>query len=99
MLWKESSLRVDLRDRDQAAQLAAFSMYGVTVNRVDELSFRLRFRREEVQPAELIRRVVNEVQVLDLPMEEQPIEEVVRRTCSAEALQPADASTPESARP
>lgn len=99
MLWEESTLKVDLRDRDQAAQLAAFSMEGVGVERVDELSYRLRFRREEVQPAELIRRIVNEVQVLDLTMEEQPIEEVVRRIYTGEALHDVAHDAPENARP
>lgn len=99
MLWEESALKVDLRDRDQAALLAAFSMQGVRVERVDELSYRLRFRREEVPPAELIRRVVNEVRVLDLTMEEQPIEEVVRRIYTGEALHDGATVAPESARP
>ena len=99
MLWRESALKVDLRDRDQASLLAAFSMPGVTVERADELSYRLRFRREEVQPAELIRRIVNEVQVLDLTMEEQPIEEVVRRIYTGEALHDDAHAAPEGARP
>lgn len=99
MLWEESALKVDLRDRDQAALLAAFSMQGVRVERVDELSYRLRFRREEVPPAELIRRVVNEVRVLDLTMEEQPIEEVVRRIYTGEALHDGATAAPESMRP
>ncbi|MCZ2154098.1 MAG: ATP-binding cassette domain-containing protein [Bryobacterales bacterium] len=85
-LWSESALRIDLREREQASQIASFSMPGVTVERVDELSFRLRFHREQVQPAELIRRVVNEVPVRDLTLEEQPIEEVVRRIYTGEAL-------------
>jgi ABC-2 type transport system ATP-binding protein len=89
MLWKESSLKVDLRDREQAALLAAFIMPGVRVERLDELSYRLHFRREEVSSADLIRRIVNEVEVLDIAMEEQSIEEVVRRIYTGEALQPA----------
>jgi ABC-2 type transport system ATP-binding protein len=89
MLWKESSLKVDLRDREQAALLAAFAMQGVRVERLDELSYRLHFRREEVSSADLIRRIVNEVEVLDIAMEEQSIEEVVRRIYTGEALQPA----------
>lgn len=89
MLWKESALKVDLRDRDQAALLAAFAMPGVRVERLDELTYRLHFRREEVSSADLIRRIVNEVEVLDIAMEEQSIEEVVRRIYTGEALQPA----------
>lgn len=92
MLWKESALKVDLRDREQAALLAAFAMPGVKVERLDELSYRLHFRREEVSSADLIRRIVNEVEVLDIAMEEQSIEEVVRRIYTGEALQPVTAA-------
>lgn len=94
LLWKESALKVDLKDREQAALLADFRMPGVKVERVDELSYRLHFRREEVPSADLIRRIVNEVEVLDIAMEEQSIEEVVRRIYTGEALQPAAVESP-----
>ena len=86
-LWQESALKIDLREREQAEAMALFRMEGVAVQRIDELSFRLRFHREQVKPADLIRRVVNEVQVLDIAIEEQSIEEVVRRIYTGEALQ------------
>lgn len=85
-LWQESAIRVDLKDREQAAVLSALEAPGVTVERVDDLSFRLRFHRDAMSSADLIRLVVNQVQVLDIAIEEQSIEDVVRRIYSGEAL-------------
>lgn len=85
-LWQESAIRVDLRDREQASMLASLEASGVVVDRLDELSFRLRFQREAISAAELIRQVVNRVQVLDIAIEEQSIEDVVRRIYSGESM-------------
>lgn len=92
-LWQESSIRVELRDREQAAALAALDVPGVDVKRMDDLSYRLQFHRETTSVADLIRRVVNEVQVLDIAIEEQSIEDVVRRIYSGEALAESPSAT------
>lgn len=86
-LWQESSIRIDLRDREQSTVLAAMQVPGVAIRRIDDLSYRLHFHRESLSAAELIRQVVNHVQVLDIAIEEQSIEEVVRRIYSGESLQ------------
>jgi len=86
MLWQESSIRVELRDREQGETLAALQIPGVTIKRMDDLSYRLHFHRESTNVADLIRRVVNEVQVSDIAIEEQSIDEVVRRIYSGESL-------------
>jgi ABC-2 type transport system ATP-binding protein len=86
-LWREHAVRFDLKDPAQAARLDALEMPGVTRERVDEMSVRLRFPRHEHSPAEIIRRVVNTVEVRDIAIEEQSIEEVVRRIYLGEELQ------------
>jgi ABC-2 type transport system ATP-binding protein len=85
-LWQESAIKVDLRDREQAATLAALTLPGVVLHKVDELSYRLQFHRAQIAPAEVIREVVNRVEVQDIAIEEQSIEDVVRRIYSGEAL-------------
>ncbi|MCU0227296.1 MAG: ATP-binding cassette domain-containing protein [Bryobacterales bacterium] len=85
-LWQESAIRMDLRDREQAALLGALDLPGVRLERVDDLSVRLHFQREAMSAASLIRRVVNEVHVLDIAIEEQSIENVVRRIYGGESL-------------
>ncbi len=85
-LWRESAIRIDLPERSQAALLTALAMPGVQTDRIDDLSFRLRFQRDAMSAADLIRRVVNEVHVLDIAIEEQSIEDVVRRIYGGESL-------------
>ncbi len=85
-LWQESAIRVDLRDRQQASLLSAMETPSVRIERIDDLSFRLHYHREALSAADLIRRVVNEVQVLDIAIEEQSIEDVVRRIYSGQAV-------------
>lgn len=85
-LWQESAIRMDLRDREQAALLAALDLPGVRLQRVDELCVRLHFHRDAMSAASLIRRVVSEVDVQDIAIEEQSIEDVVRRIYGGESL-------------
>ena len=65
-LWRESAIKVDLRDRDQAERLQHVDMPGVTAERLTDLTFRLTFPREQISTAEVIRRVITAVDVLDL---------------------------------
>ena len=85
--WSENAVRFDVRDRGQAARLEQLRMPGVTCDKVDNLSFRLHFGRDELPTAEVIRRVVNAVEVRDIAIEEQSIDEVVRRIYLGEAIE------------
>ncbi|MCP5118824.1 MAG: ATP-binding cassette domain-containing protein [bacterium] len=86
-LWKESAVKVELRDREQACALGELNLPGVTCDKVDELSCRLRFAREELSAADVIRQVVNAAEVRDIVIEEQSIEEVVKRIYLGEVLE------------
>ncbi|MCS7023218.1 MAG: ATP-binding cassette domain-containing protein [Bryobacteraceae bacterium] len=88
-LWRETSVKFDFRDREQAQKLAAMSIPHVSVERCSELTCRLTFPREAVSTAEVIRRVVNSVEVLDISIEEQSIEEVVKQIYTGQVLQEA----------
>ena len=46
--------------------------------RVDDLTYRIRYNRDQVSSAEVIRKIVNEVPVRDIYIEAQPIEEVIK---------------------
>ena len=63
------------------------SCMGVAKEKVDDLSYRLRFPREELSAADVIRRVVNAVEVRDIVIEEQAIDEVVKRIYLGEVFQ------------
>jgi len=86
-LWQEQAVKVYLRDRDQLERLKQLPLPGVTCERLDPLTCRLRFPRGAMPVAELIRRVVNAVEVRDIAIEEQSIEEVVRKIYLGEVLQ------------
>jgi len=78
-LWREAVVKVELPDRDQASRLQGLRLRGVACEAIDELNFTLRFRRDEWSPADVIRDVVNTVEVRDIVIEEQSIEDVVKR--------------------
>ena len=61
--WREIAVRVDFRDRDQAQRLSQLELPGIRCDKQDELSCRLRFAREEYSAADVIRQVVNAVEV------------------------------------
>ncbi len=90
-LWRESAVRFDLKTPDQAAHLHRLDLPGVACDRLDELRYRLHFPREEWSTAEIIRRVINAVEVRDIVIEEQSIEDVVKRIYLGEALHGAGA--------
>jgi ABC-2 type transport system ATP-binding protein len=85
--WRDVALRVDLKDRDGADRLGQLELSGVNREKIDELSCRLRFPREEWSAADVIRRVVNAAEVRDIAIEEQSIEEVVKRIYLGEVFQ------------
>ena len=86
-LWSETAVKVDLKDRTQAERLERLEIEGVKKVKEGDLTCRLTFARDTIPTAEVIRRVVNAVEVLDLAIEEQSIEDVVRRIYMGESLQ------------
>ncbi len=86
-LWREGAIRVYLRDSRQSGVLESLSMDAVTVTRIDEFTFRLSFPRGQHSSADVIRQVVNAVEARDIAIEEQSIEEVVRRIYLGEVFQ------------
>ena len=86
LYWRESAVKIFVRDREQAFRLEQFAIDGVEQERLDDLSFRFRFRREQWSTADVIRRVVNAVEVRDIAIEEQSIDDVVRRIYLGETL-------------
>jgi len=79
-LGRYKQISVLLQDRHHVSQLdAALSRgNGLEWEHVDELTYRIRYNRERLSSADIIRRIVNEVAVRDLIIEEQPIEEIIK---------------------
>ena len=52
---------------------------------MDELTYRIRFDRAKVSTADLIRQILAAVEVRDLLIEDEPIEEIIKRIYAGEA--------------
>jgi ABC-2 type transport system ATP-binding protein len=68
-----------LKDRTQVPRIAPIASDGIACERVDELTYVLRFDRIQHSSADVIRRIVNQIEVRDIFIEEEPIENVVKR--------------------
>ncbi len=90
-LLKQKLLRIKqikfvLKDSEQLARLSTLERYGLKLEAVDELTRRIRFDRTQVSTDELIRRILGAVEVRDLNIEDEPIEEIVKRIYAGDAL-------------
>jgi ABC-2 type transport system ATP-binding protein len=85
-LLRTKQIKFALKDRTQAAGIAAFCRNGLVAEQVDELTYRIRFDRVKVSTSDLIREILANVEVRDLLIEDEPIEEIVKRIYAGEAL-------------
>ena len=84
-LLRTKQVKFVLKDRTQAARLIACCRDGLELEPVDEVTYRVRFDRGRVSAAELIRQILDTVEVRDLLIEDEPIEEIVKRIYAGEA--------------
>jgi ABC-type uncharacterized transport system ATPase subunit len=75
-----------VKDSDQAARASALARDGLRLEQVDELTYRIVFDRAQISTTDLIREVLSTVEVRDLLIEDEPIEEIVKRIYAGEAL-------------
>jgi len=93
---RTKQIKFILRDGDQTGRLAAFEQRlptlcnghtpaSLRLERLDELTCRLRFDRATVSSSDLIRQILGAVDVRDFVIEDEPIEEIIKRIYSGEA--------------
>jgi ABC-2 type transport system ATP-binding protein len=106
-LLRTKQVKFAVRDGEHAARVSAMAPAlgegALTLERVDELTFRILFDRTRVSISDLMRKILAEVEVRDLLIEDEPIEEIIKRIYGGEALtgvvfEPAGASSAASAR-
>jgi ABC-2 type transport system ATP-binding protein len=78
-LVKYNQVKFFLKDRAQVARLGQIATDGISCERVDELTYLLRFDRSQHSSAEVIREIVNQLEVRDIFISEEPIEDIVKR--------------------
>ena len=78
-LAKYNQVKFFLKDRMQVAGLAQIATDGISCERIDDLTYLMRFDREHHSNAEVIRNIVTTLEVSDILVEEEPIEDIVKR--------------------
>ena len=79
MLWRQTQIKFELKDREQAGAVERVDMPGVGSERIDELTYRFSFDREEHTSGDVIRRVLDAAEIRDIFIEEESIEDIVKR--------------------
>jgi ABC-2 type transport system ATP-binding protein len=85
-LLRTKQIKFALKDREQAAGIKVIARDGLNIEQVDELTYRIRFDPAQVSTSDLIRQILSTVEVRDLLIEDEPIEEIVKRIYAGEAL-------------
>jgi ABC-2 type transport system ATP-binding protein len=78
-LAEYNQVKFFLKDRSQVSRLNLVALDGIKCERVDELTYTMRFDRNRYSTAEVIRNLVNTLEVQDIFVEEEPIEDIVKR--------------------
>ena len=78
-LAEYTQVKFFLKDRSQAVYLPQVQSDGIVCQRIDDLTYFIRFDRDQIPTAEVIRRIVNKLEVRDIFIEVEPIEEIVKR--------------------
>jgi ABC-2 type transport system ATP-binding protein len=84
-LLRTKQIKFVLKDSARAGALARFTGEGVSLEPVDEMTFRIRFDRTRVSASDLIRQLLAAVELRDIVIEDEPIEEIIKRIYSGEA--------------
>jgi ABC-2 type transport system ATP-binding protein len=86
-LLRTKQIKFALRTSEAAAALSsALSAEGLEAESLDELTYRVRFDKTRVSTSELIRKILNAGEVRDLLIEDEPIEEIIKRIYAGEEL-------------
>jgi ABC-2 type transport system ATP-binding protein len=86
-LLRTKQIKFSVRDAEMAAKLAlAMESDDLSLEALDETTHRVRFDRTRVSTAELIRKILAAADVRDLLIEDEPIEEVIKRIYAGEGL-------------
>jgi ABC-2 type transport system ATP-binding protein len=93
-LLRTKQIKFILRDGEQAARLAPFeaslassrSNGALQLERVDEMTCRIIFDRKKISSSDLIRQILAAFEVRDFVIEDEPIEEIVKRIYAGEVF-------------
>ncbi|MGH9572710.1 MAG: ABC transporter ATP-binding protein [Candidatus Acidiferrales bacterium] len=84
-LLRTKKVKFILKDGAHAPRIAALGRDGCEIETVDQLTHRIRFDRTQIATADLIREILAAVEVRDLLIEDESIEEIVKRIYAGQA--------------
>jgi ABC-2 type transport system ATP-binding protein len=84
-LLRTKQIKFILKESAAASNLEMLSREGLDVEQADNLTYRIRFDRTKIATADLIRRILTLVEVRDLLIEDEPIEEIIKRIYAGES--------------
>ena len=79
MLWRQTQIKLELKDASQGVAMEQFSLPGVEKERLDDVTYRLSFDREEHTSGDVIRHAVGTAEIRDIFIEAESIERIVKR--------------------
>jgi ABC-2 type transport system ATP-binding protein len=85
-LLRTKQVKFVLKDSEQVTRAGTLERADLRMEQVDELTYRIVFDRTEISTTDLIRQILATVEVRDLLIEDEPIEEIVKRIYAGEAL-------------
>jgi ABC-2 type transport system ATP-binding protein len=86
-LLRTKQIKFALRDSEAAGTLQrTLSSEGLNAEAVDEVTYRVRFDRTRVSTSELIRKILAAGDIRDLLIEDEPIEEIIKRIYAGESV-------------
>src|SRR5579872_3986601 len=84
-LLRTKKVKFILKDGAHATRVAALGRDGCEIETVDQLTHRIRFDRTQIATTDLIRQIMAAVEVRDLLIEDESIEEIVKRIYAGQA--------------
>src|SRR5258708_21809458 len=94
-LLRTKQIKFALRDSEAAGALRrALSAEGLDAEQVDEVTYRVRFDRTRGSTSELIRKILAAGDIRDLLIEDEPIEEIIKRIYGGESVMEVSATGP-----
>lgn len=94
-LLRTKQIKFALRESDAAKALGrALAAEGLQAEAVDEMTYRVLFDRTRVSTAELIRKILAAGDIRDLLIEDEPIEEIIKRIYAGEDVMEVSTEAP-----
>jgi ABC-2 type transport system ATP-binding protein len=85
-LLRTKQVKFALKESSGGEAIRRLAQSGLEIEPLDEMTWRIRFDRTKISTSDLIRSILSTVEVRDLLIEDEPIEEIIKRIYAGEEL-------------